>query len=101
MSLSIDDFGTGHSSLINLKRFPLNRLKIDQTFVADVGKDASDEAIIEATIALAKSFDLAVVAEGVETKEQEQFLKQVNCQVVQGYLYSRPLSVADAVALLK
>lgn len=100
MRLSIDDFGTGHSSLINLKRFPLSRLKIDQTFVADVGKDSNDEAIIEVSITLANSFNLEVVAEGVETIEQEQFLKSVQCQGVQGFLYSVPLTVEEAERLL-
>lgn len=99
-SLAIDDFGTGHSSLINLKRFPLDRLKIDREFIKDVGIDASDEAVIHATIALAQAFQLEVVAEGVENEIQLAFLKQVGCEEVQGFYFNRPLSIQKAEQLL-
>ncbi len=100
MQLAIDDFGTGHSSLANLKRFTFNRLKIDKSFIADVGQDSQDEAIIKATIALAQSFNLGVIAEGVENHQQEQFLKSVNCQEVQGFYYSSPVTAEEAELLL-
>jgi len=99
--LAIDDFGTGHSSLINLKLFPLNRLKIDRSFVRDVGTDPSDESIIQATIALAQGFSLEVVAEGVETLEQETFLRRLGCHHVQGFYYHHPLSQEDSEHILE
>lgn len=98
--ISLDDFGTGYSSLSYLKRFRVNSIKIDQSFVRGIGSDREDEAIIAAILSMAHNLDLRVVAEGVETQAQLDFLRARGCDEVQGYLLSRPLSAEAFAALL-
>jgi diguanylate cyclase (GGDEF)-like protein/PAS domain S-box-containing protein len=100
ISVAIDDFGTGYSSLNYLKRFPIDTLKIDKSFVADVCKDPHDTAIVRAIINLGHALDLTVIAEGVETKEQLQYLSALECDVVQGFLFSKALSAKAFEELL-
>lgn len=92
ITLAMDDFGTGYSSLSYLKKLPIDKLKIDRSFVKDIGVDRSDESIIKATMAMCHSLGLEVVAEGVETPEQLAFMRASGCQIIQGYYYSKPLS---------
>ena len=98
--ISIDDFGTGYSSLAYLKRFPIDVLKIDQGFVRDMLTDKSDSAIIEAIIKLGQALGLELVAEGVETQEQAEALLGLGCQIMQGYLYCRPIPFAQICSFL-
>ena len=98
--ISIDDFGTGYSSLAYLKRFPIDTLKIDQSFVQDIGSDADDSAIAAAVIAMAHGLGLRVVAEGVERAEHLDFLRRHRCDDVQGYYFSRPLAAEEFESLV-
>ena len=98
--LAMDDFGTGYSSLSQLKRFPLYKLKIDQSFVRDLGEDASDRAIVSAIIRMAQAMGLHTTAEGVETQEQMNFLHEQGCADVQGYFCGRPMAPEKMQALL-
>jgi EAL domain-containing protein (putative c-di-GMP-specific phosphodiesterase class I) len=101
VTLAIDDFGTGYSSLAYLKQWPLSCLKLDRSFVMDIEHDANDAAISAATIQLAHSLGLAVVAEGLESAAQLKFLRELDCDLVQGYYISRPLAPDECSRLLR
>ena len=100
VSLSIDDFGTGYSSLSYLRQLPVNRLKIDKSFIAEVSRDKTAAEITRSVILLGKSLDLEIVAEGVETIDQEAYVKNLGCDEAQGFLYSRPISAANYQAFV-
>ncbi len=101
ISLSIDDFGTGYSSLAYLKKLPLNKLKIDQSFIRDIDVDEDDAAITRAIIALATSLNMDLIAEGVETIDQRDFLLENGCINIQGYLYAKPMPAEEITKLLQ
>ncbi|HSW25855.1 MAG TPA: EAL domain-containing protein, partial [Burkholderiaceae bacterium] len=101
LRLAIDDFGTGYSSLAQLKRFPIDTLKVDRSFIRELPADSEDKAIAEAIIAMGRTLSLTVVAEGVETREQQEFLRERLCDQMQGFFFSKPVAAADFAELLR
>jgi EAL domain-containing protein (putative c-di-GMP-specific phosphodiesterase class I) len=99
--LAIDDFGTGYSSLAQIKRFPIDTIKVDRSFIREIPNDAEDKAIAEAIIAMGRSLSLTVVAEGVETEEQQAFLRAHACHEMQGYYFSKPVAAEQFAELLR
>jgi EAL domain-containing protein (putative c-di-GMP-specific phosphodiesterase class I) len=99
--LAIDDFGTGYASLAQIKRFPVDTLNVDRSFIRHLPQDTDDKAITEAIIALGKALSLTVVAEGVETVEQMNFLKEHSCDEMQGYYFSKPIIPEQFADLLR
>ena len=97
--IAVDDFGTGYSSMSYLKEFPINKLKIDRSFIAGLPQSAEDTAIVHAVITMAHGLNLKTIAEGVEEPQQSQFLLKHNCDIFQGYYYARPLPFQEILQL--
>jgi EAL domain-containing protein (putative c-di-GMP-specific phosphodiesterase class I) len=95
IEIAMDDFGTGYSSLAYLRRLPVNKLKIDQSFIENIPQDKEDTAIVEAMLALARTLNIDTIAEGVETKEELAFLREHHCTYVQGYYIEKPMSAEE------
>jgi len=98
--VAVDDFGTGYSSLTHLQNFPVDCLKMDRTFVKEIEANKSDHRIAKAIVELGKSLDLTIVAEGVETEGQRSLLKELDCDQMQGFLFSPPVSTAKTLSLI-
>ena len=101
VQIALDDFGTGYASLSHLKQFPVDHIKIDQSFVRNIEESADDKAIVAAVVSLGRSLNLQVTAEGVETIAQAQRLREMGCGNGQGYLYARPVAASDVPDLLE
>lgn len=99
VTISIDDFGTGFSSLVYLKKLPIDELKIDRSFVSELEKNTDDQAIVQAILGLAKNLSINIIAEGIETQQQQLFLQDNQCTYGQGYLYQRPVAISEFIAL--
>jgi EAL domain-containing protein (putative c-di-GMP-specific phosphodiesterase class I) len=99
--LAIDDFGTGYSSLSTLKRFPINTIKVDRSFVRDLPGGADDKSIINAIIAMGRTLSMTVIAEGVETKEQADYLREQACDEFQGFYFKKPMPADQLTRLLQ
>ena len=100
IKVSIDDFGTGYSSLSYLKRFPIDKLKIDQSFIRDCHQNDEDKAIIKTIVSLGKSLNLSLIAEGVEEESHVEFLRGLGCHEIQGYWFSKPVLAEQLITLL-
>ena len=100
MRIALDDFGTGYSSLSYMKRFPIDSLKIDQSFVRDMTTDSDDASIVSAVIDMGRSLNMRVVAEGIQTRDQLEFLKDRHCPEGQGYYFWPPVAAAELTDLL-
>ncbi len=101
IKLALDDFGTGYSSLNYLRKFPIDQLKIDRSFINDLLKNKQNEIIVKSIISIAQSLGMLVIAEGVETKEQVEFLRSQNCDIAQGYYFSPPVPINEIEKILK
>jgi len=101
ISFALDDFGTGYSSLSYLKRFPINTIKIDKSFIRDIHNDSENGEIVKAILAMGNSLKLAVIAEGVETFEELALLQAWGCKYIQGYYFSKPVSASEVPLILE
>jgi EAL domain-containing protein (putative c-di-GMP-specific phosphodiesterase class I) len=100
-TIALDDFGTGYSSLGYLSRYPVDKIKIDRSFVSNLGVDPEAEAVIRAIVKLSKALNLNIVAEGVETRAQKNILRQTGCNIIQGYLFSKPVASGAIDEMMK